>query len=56
MLIVGKNDLETWCKNHHREELLMEWDYEINRGLKNKFGADISNPSCVMPNSNLNLK
>ena len=55
MLIVGKNDLETWCKNHHREELLMEWDYEINRGLKNKFGADISNPSCVMPNSNLKV-
>lgn len=28
---IGKNDLETWCKNHNRQDLLEEWDYEKNK-------------------------
>ena len=26
-LVIGENDLETWCKNNNREDLLIEWDY-----------------------------
>lgn len=54
-LIVGENDLETWCKNNHREDLLDEWDYIANKGMKNKLGAEISTPNLVMPNSNIKV-
>lgn len=30
--IPGVNDLETWCKNNGREDLLEEWNVEINGG------------------------
>lgn len=33
-LIQGVNDLETWCKENNREDLLDEWDYEENGDLK----------------------
>ena len=33
-LIVGQNDIETWCKQHNREELLEEWNHEKNGKLK----------------------
>ncbi len=33
-LIVGENDFETWCKKNGREDLLKEWNYEKNNGLK----------------------
>lgn len=29
-LLVGFNDFETWCRQHEREDLLKEWDYEVN--------------------------
>ena len=29
-VLVGFNDLETWCKENQRETLLIEWDYEKN--------------------------
>ena len=54
-LIVGENDLETWCINNHREDLLDEWDYIANKGMKNKLGAEISTPNLVMPNSNIKV-
>ncbi|MBD5543463.1 MAG: hypothetical protein HDR01_04240 [Lachnospiraceae bacterium] len=54
-LVVGVNDLETWCKNNYREDLLEEWDYISNKGLKNKLGADVSMPNLVMPNSNIKV-
>lgn len=30
VLVPGKNDLETWCKQTGNEHLLAEWDYEAN--------------------------
>lgn len=33
-LISGINDLETWCKQNNKENLLSEWDYEKNKDLK----------------------
>lgn len=33
-LIIGKNDFETWCKENNREDLLEEWNYGKNNGLK----------------------
>ena len=30
VLVVGKNDLETWCKETGIEHILEEWDYELN--------------------------
>lgn len=54
-LICGQNDLETWCKKNGREELLKEWDYDSNEGMINKFGADISKPKFVMPNSSFKV-
>ena len=30
--IPGQNDLETWCKRNGREDLLDEWDLELNNG------------------------
>ena len=32
-LEVGKNDLETWCKQNNKEYLLDEWNYEKNSSL-----------------------
>ena len=32
-LIVGENDLETWCKQNHREDIIFEYDIEKNGGL-----------------------
>ena len=29
----GINDLETFCKNNNRQDLLEEWDYTRNKGL-----------------------
>lgn len=29
-IVPGVNDLETWCKENNREDLLTEWDYEAN--------------------------
>ena len=29
-ILIGFNDLETWCKNNHREDILDEWDTENN--------------------------
>lgn len=29
-LLKGYNDLETWCENNNRMDLLKEWDYEKN--------------------------
>lgn len=54
-LITGENDLNTWCKKNNRENLLREWDYDANSGLKNKFGWDVSTPDLVMPNSNIKV-
>lgn len=51
-LVIGENDLETWCKNNNREDLLIEWDYLANKGLKNKSGTDISTPNHITPKSN----
>ena len=31
--IKGINDLETWCKNNNRQDLIDEWDYEKNTEL-----------------------
>lgn len=33
-LIQGVNDLEIWCKENGREDLLEEWDYEKNGDLR----------------------
>lgn len=33
-LILGQNDLETWCKQHNHQELLAEWDYEKNSPIE----------------------
>ena len=30
LTLQGYNDLETWCKNNNRVDLLREWDYEKN--------------------------
>lgn len=30
VLVQGKNDLETWCKQTGNEHILAEWDYEAN--------------------------
>ena len=54
-LIIGKNDLETWCRNNEREDLLEEWNYNANKGLTNKFGADISIPSRILPTSSIKV-
>lgn len=54
-LVVGENDLKTWCENNNKDDLLSEWDYTSNRGLKNKFGWDVSVPSLVTPNSNITV-
>ena len=35
-LLVGFNDLETWCKNNNKLYLLNEWDYEANKPLTPK--------------------
>ena len=32
-VLSGFNDLETWCKNNDRMDLLEEWDYEKNKLL-----------------------
>lgn len=32
-LVVGVNDLETWCKKTNHEELLKEWNIDKNDGL-----------------------
>lgn len=29
-VIIGKNDLETWCKQNNKEYILQEWDYNAN--------------------------
>lgn len=29
----GVNDLQTWCNQNNRRELLEEWDYESNNGM-----------------------
>ena len=42
----GFNDLVTT-----NPELAVEWNYEKNKGLTNKFGEDISTPDKVMPGS-----
>ena len=31
VLVPGKNDLETWCKETGNEQILLEWDYEANK-------------------------
>ncbi len=54
-IIVGENDLGTWCKKNNKEYLLKEWDYEANKDLKNKFGKEVSSPNLVLPNSNLRV-
>lgn len=54
-LVVGENDLKTWCENNNKDDLLSEWNYTSNRGLKNKFGWDVSIPSLVTPNSNITV-
>ena len=33
-LHIGINDLETWCKENDRQDLLDEWDYEKNGNLR----------------------
>ena len=38
---VGSNDLETWCRTNHREEIIEEWDYKRNEYI----------PSQVVPQS-----
>lgn len=42
-LIKGQNDLETWCKQNNREDLLVEWRSASNGDLK---------PSNFLPASN----
>ena len=51
-LNIGENDLKTWRKKNGREILLIEWDYNANNSLKNKFGRDVSAPDLVVPKSN----
>ena len=33
-VVRGVNDFETWCRQNDRLDLLLEWDYEKNEGLK----------------------
>jgi len=33
----GINDLETWCKGNHREDLLEQWDYKKNKNAPSKY-------------------
>lgn len=42
-LIKGQNDLETWCKQNNREDLLAEWHNAPNGDLV---------PSNFLPASN----
>lgn len=36
-LLKGFNDLETWCLNNHREEIIKEWDYNRNKELPSDY-------------------
>lgn len=55
MIDVEKNNLESWCKQNDREDLLSEWDYPANKGRKNGFKQDISEPNRIMYSSNLKV-
>ena len=33
-LLIGFNDFETWCINNNRQDLINEWDYQKNDGVK----------------------
>ena len=42
-LVQGVNDLETWCKENNRQDLLSEWDYDKNGSLKPNNFSKFSN-------------
>ena len=44
ILVLGVNDLETWCKDNRREDLLEEWNYEKNKKTPSNY-AKTSNDS-----------
>ena len=55
-LVTGKNDLKTWCIQNHREDLLAEWENELNGSLTPSTVAKSSNkpvwwrcPKCKTP-------
>ena len=50
-----KYDLESWCKENNKENILAEWDYASNKGLVNGFGVDISTPERVAYSSNITV-
>ncbi len=33
-LLVGENDLRTWCEQNNRNDILNEWSYEKNKGIR----------------------
>ena len=33
-VLLGQNDLVTWCNNNEKQYILREWDYNLNDGLK----------------------
>lgn len=33
-LLVGENDLRTWCDQNNRSDILNEWSYEKNKGIR----------------------
>lgn len=43
VVVAGRNDLETWCKNNKKLDILDEWDYEKNDNI---------NPSTIHSGSN----
>ncbi len=46
----GFNDLQTLFPN-----IATDWNYDKNKGLKNKFGKDISTPDRISPWSNIKV-
>ena len=46
-ILIGFNDLKT-----KRPDIAAQWDYDGNRGLKNRRGDDISTPDKVLETSN----
>ena len=45
--IEGKTDLETWCKRNQREDLLLDWNDELNSGNTAKTFSYASNKRVI---------
>ena len=47
---------EEWCKNNNREDLLNEWDYELNKILPSEIttGSVIFSNNSRMPTTLIN--